>query len=222
MKFKIFGLTGLKGSGKDYIFQKYKEKFGNENTVVENIKLASPLKELTAQVFPNSKSWIEDPIKKENPVFEGGKTLRDVMIYIGDLRKFSKNLWVDLVREKINKLIYEHKENGVSELVIFVTDVRYGNEAELIREFNGQIVSVFRPLIGKKILRIINTFGVNFISKFIISIFYPKYSHKTEWNYWKLRKQTDYEITNEDRNLEEGLTLLNNYNDKYFKRIKFD
>lgn len=139
----IIGLTGVKRSGKDTFadiaIQYFVEKYKGERKCIR-ISFASCLKESVKLIYGIE---VTDE-NKDKPI--GGPvwktcTPRDMVISLGDAaRNFHKNSIVEGTKKKIQETI--EKTDGV---IIFVTDVRYDNEASmLINTFNAKIIKISR------------------------------------------------------------------------------
>lgn len=55
-------------------------------------------------------------------------------------KQVSNNFWIDKMREKINHIL-----ESKSDSVIIIDDVRFINEAELVRNLNGKLIRIVRP-----------------------------------------------------------------------------
>lgn len=146
----IIGLCGFQGAGKDTVGDILVKTHG-----FVKLSFASALKDACSALFgwdrtmlegstPESRTWRETPDE-----FWGGKlgvagfTPRRALQLIGTdvLRKhFHSNIWVDIVENKINKLIQSNPN-----VRIVIADCRFGNELAMIKTFsNSQIIYVQR------------------------------------------------------------------------------
>lgn len=139
---KIIGICGKKFNGKDTIADYLVKKYG-----YTKISLSDPLKYAIKEIFNfsdeqlwgNKKEDI-DPFWKVTPreVLQliGTDCFRDIFgkkfPHIGD------NIWVLSLQLNIDKLI----NSGVRKIV--VPDIRFPNESELLKKYNGAIVRVNR------------------------------------------------------------------------------
>jgi hypothetical protein len=146
----IIGLCGFQGAGKDTVGDILVKFHG-----FVKISFGSALKDAVASLFgwdrvmlegstPESRTWREtvDDFwsgKLSIPGFTPRKALQ--MIGTDVLRKhFSPNMWVDIVENKINKLIQSNPNTN-----IVVTDCRFTNELSMVKKFpNSQIIYVQR------------------------------------------------------------------------------
>ncbi len=138
---KIIGLIGFAGAGKDSVANILADDFGF--SVMKNAEgLKSMLRtflRLRGVTNDEIARMIEGDLKELPTDYLGGKSPRHAMVTLGtewgrDL--ISPNLWVDTLRDRIN--------NHPSERIV-VSDVRFTNEADLIREMGGEIWRIDRP-----------------------------------------------------------------------------
>lgn len=128
----IIGFTGLAGSGKDTCaHMASKHRLASSHAFVRPLK--SAMRELfglsEAQLYGNQKEVV-DP--------RWGKTPRELLQWFG----------TDVVRNQFDQdfFLKRMKSDLDSALdVALVTDVRFDNEAELIRGLGGKIVHIHRP-----------------------------------------------------------------------------
>jgi hypothetical protein len=132
----LIGLIGKKSSGKD--------TFGNILINQYNFQkraFADPLKDCCQLLFNLSKEDLNDPILKEKTNSFWNKSPRQILQIVGtDLFRnhFDKNFWLKL---------FEQWYLNNQKFNIVCTDVRYQNEAELIKKLGGIIIKIERPLL---------------------------------------------------------------------------
>lgn len=138
-KRKVLGLAGKARCGKDTVGAYLTETHGFTRDA-----FADPIKKGLAAMLNISVEALE--IRKENDeVFEPlGRTYREMLQTLGtewgrDL--VHGNIWV--------KLLFDRVEKTPSDIVI--TDVRFNNEAQMIRDMGGKVVSILRPKEGTAI-----------------------------------------------------------------------
>jgi hypothetical protein len=144
----IIGLTGFAGSGKDTI--------GNElvSRGFTRLSFAAPLKELALKCDPVV-TWFPDgtfqrlsqavqSVGWDRAKFEVYDVRRFLQgLGVGAREIFGADFWVDQVIRQIEQLAYRDKvENFV------ITDVRFPNEAEMVRKYDGLVVQVQRKGVG--------------------------------------------------------------------------
>lgn len=137
---KIIGLTGKAGSGKDTSLNILKEYLG-ENLI--HLTFAGPLKEGIAKTFFTDPNILMDQDLKKtycSEPYKGQKiTWRQVMQQVGDFYRdnFGSDFFVNIMRRQLD-------EHFSFNTYICITDVRFDNEAALIKEYGGFIVSIDR------------------------------------------------------------------------------
>lgn len=134
---RLIGLTGEAGSGKDTVGQILSNGHGY---IRESFKanIIYPL----ANIFDISPSIFCDRELKEEPsdsLF--GKSPREVMQSFGTdwgRNMIHPDIWVKHTMRNIRKLLDENFK-------VVITDVRYNNEAQMIRDLGGEIWKIDRP-----------------------------------------------------------------------------
>jgi len=136
----IIGLIGKKNSGKDtfadqlcsiYDFEKY--------------SFAKPLKKVCRELFLLDEKQVNDPILKEKIDIRWNKSPRQLLQLIGTdiVRKYiDENFWIKHFNFYIDK--NEHKN-------IIVSDVRFINELNEIKNKNGILIKINRNEINKNL-----------------------------------------------------------------------
>lgn len=146
---KIIGITGLASSGKDTIGDILVNNLPNW----EKMSFASHLKDVVSLLFGMDRKMLsgetpEDRIIREQPDEFWSKkigkefTPRNALQIIGTnlLRNnFHQNIWIDCLERKILK----------SNKNIIITDVRFKNEIDMIRNNGGEIWRVERGELPK-------------------------------------------------------------------------
>ncbi len=139
----IIGFTGLKSSGKttaaDYLIAEYGFRA---------VSFAQPLKDSVCALFGIQRDQIEvmknDPASTVTLTFPNGmratQSFRSFIQRYGteahrDIPEFGRNVWTDMAVSKL-----EGHNNFV------VADVRFENEAEVVRRAGGKIIRVSRSL----------------------------------------------------------------------------
>lgn len=134
----IIGLCGKAGSGKDYsaeIMRKLAIKDGKQNIAI--LSFAKPLYDMLA-VLGLDISHYSKRENKENPTWINNEvSFRTMLQTLGTewgRNTIDENLWVKIMRKKIDDL----PENSL----VIITDCRFQNEIDLIRDLNGKIIKV--------------------------------------------------------------------------------
>lgn len=145
---KVIGVTGRKENGKDTLGSYLIEKHG-----YKRIAFADALKNACNCIFGFTDEQLYGNLKEE--IDEYWKTSsRKILQFVGtDLFRdrlhelipwIGQNIWVEVVKKKI---LDEWKINPDTKFV--VTDVRFINEIQLIKELNGIIIRVNRPSVNR-------------------------------------------------------------------------
>jgi len=124
----IIGLSGYKGSGKDTICKMILPEFADVYAV--RMAFADNLKQEIANICKLTLADIEANKSLFRPMLQWwGTDYR---------RKYCKNdnYWVDKLEE--------HLINNTISRLIFITDVRYMNEVNLIKYYRGEIWKIIR------------------------------------------------------------------------------
>lgn len=180
---KIIGVIGPIGAGKDTIAEYFIKT--HEFT---KISFAARVKDVAAVAFgwdrallegdtPISRAWreVEDPFWKITPRAALQKIGTEM--FRGHIRD---DFWIRIVEQTIEKL----RKEGAKGVVI--TDCRFENEIQLIKQMGGKILRVQRddpPSWADDALQG-NPFSTNYNV------------HITEWNAWAFAKEADYHIEN--------------------------
>jgi energy-coupling factor transporter ATP-binding protein EcfA2 len=128
----IIGLTGKKGCGKSSVARIIAEQY---NYGIKSF--ATPIK-LMLSAMGLSNDELYDPKKKEDIIPEFGKSPRELMQLLGTefgRTLVSQNIWVTSLEKHLDR-----SKNYV------IDDVRFANEAAMIRAHDGVIVRVVRGL----------------------------------------------------------------------------
>jgi len=135
----IIGLSGKAGSGKDTVAQYWVDKeFGHNR--IKTMSFADPLKAGAMAMFGLSLAQVHNPNRKEIVDDFWGMTPRYILQKLGTevMRdQFGQNIWIKAVRRKIEL-------TPCSFSIVVITDVRFKNEAEAIKEWGGFLVRVER------------------------------------------------------------------------------
>lgn len=142
----IIGITGRKFSGKDTLGNYFVEK---KNYI--RFAYADSLKNATKAIFDFTEEQLNGSLKETVDNF-WNVTPRQVLQFVGTdlfrnhcselLPDIGKNIWIQVVKRKITNKI---KENPDAKIII--TDIRFENELNLIRELGGCIIKVKRDSI---------------------------------------------------------------------------
>jgi hypothetical protein len=155
---KLLGFTGRAGHGKsaaaDIILQNHVN--------VLKFSFAQPLKkmffELIRETLPRNPSshpnrpsdYIRNRELKEEPMaFLGGFTPRQIMQTLGTewgREALHKDFWVGIAAARVERTLgHSYRRSKRITINIIFDDVRFENEAQMIRAFGGEVVHVIRP-----------------------------------------------------------------------------
>jgi len=165
---RLIGITGFKTSGKDTAYKAVAEALPDLN--VKRVAFADKLKELSALALgfegspetllrrmDEAKEYWEIGVKDRTNQFAlpfhlltGRAYLQNIGVAARDL--FGDQFWVDVVLPKYtgNSKAGTAVDTAVEEMypgvdVLCVTDARYPNEAERIKQLGGEIWQIVRP-----------------------------------------------------------------------------
>ena len=159
VRVQIIGVCGRKRHGKDAVGRVLREHFGYTCTA-----FADPLKRVVMSVY--DLSWDQvfgDEAEKEAVIERWGLSPRQIMQRFGTEvgRSVHPDTWIRNTLDNIHSAVsgrgawlrndvqreFEHRWTATPKLWV-VTDVRFPNEAEAIREAGGQVWTVVRPSLG--------------------------------------------------------------------------
>ena len=127
----IIGLSGKACAGKDTLADPHFTIHG-----YKRMSFAEVLKETCQRLFKLTKEQT-DGRKKDEIDKRYNLTPRDILVRVGNFcRLIDPNIWVRLLMEKIDALPAETR--------VVITDVRYTNEANAIREKDGVLIRLER------------------------------------------------------------------------------
>lgn len=139
----IIGITGKAGSGKDTL----SDYLVNQGFI--KLSFGSAVKDIVSIVTGWSRDFVEGTNEErhlretlKHPDYN--KTCRELMQFIGtDLfrKQLSDNIWVNIIKNKIESDKINNK--------FVITDVRFDNEAQMIKSIGGYIIQINRQNIHK-------------------------------------------------------------------------
>lgn len=142
---RLIGVTGRKYNGKDTIANYYTQK---HNFV--QLSFAGPLKDICELLFDFNYEQLHGSLKevpddnwfnltpRQVLQFVGTEMFRNMM---GDLTpELEGNFWILCLKNKIKKL-----QKNKPDIHIVISDVRFPNELDLIKELGGVSLRVVRP-----------------------------------------------------------------------------
>lgn len=143
MKPKLIGITGRKFNGKDTLGNMLISKYD-----YKRFAFADPLKEGCKHIFGLTDEQLYGDLKETNDDF-WQTTPRTILQFVGTelfreqlstiMPHLGKNIWVEATKRKIMK---EWQENNNQ--CIVVTDVRFENEVNMIKQMGGIVIRIVR------------------------------------------------------------------------------
>jgi hypothetical protein len=137
-KLCIVAICGAMNSGKDTIAAELQSQL-KETCKVSLRSFGSYVKDHICNTFNINLELIESwkRVDVAPPTFD--RPMRELLQHVGDLRTFQPTYWV-------NKLLRELPSSGL----IIVTDVRYENELQALKQRGAYVLSVVRPSLPAK------------------------------------------------------------------------
>lgn len=149
---KIIGITGRKFSGKDTVGNYFVEKYG-----FERVAYADPLKQATQAIFDFDDEQLYGNQKEILDTY-WNVTPRQTLQFIGTdlfrnhiselLPNMGKDIWIHALKRKILKI---QKKNPDAKIVI--TDVRFPNELQAIKDLGGITIKIQRDNAQQKVTK---------------------------------------------------------------------
>lgn len=137
----IIGLAGKSGAGKSTVSTFFKVPIGSQpNSWVRDIAFAEPLKRAVMAVFGLTPAQVFDPKYKDTIDERFGKTPRQLLQDTGSLIR--KSHWDIFVCRGVEQLTILQKQPDLD--IVFISDVRFENEASAIRALGGHILHIER------------------------------------------------------------------------------
>lgn len=137
----ILGLTGKAGAGKDTVADMiYSRRAG-----WYRLSFAGPIKLMLLESGLVSGASLANRLAKDRPLQPWGKSPRQLMQSLGTewgRKLVHPDIWLLLLDQKVTNAS-EHGAGGV-----IITDVRFENEAEYVRDMGGRVVHIERALPG--------------------------------------------------------------------------
>lgn len=131
----LIGITGRAGSGKDTVAGYLQHKYG-----FQPMAFANPLKEAAAILFNLPVYYFHDRELKERVVEDWDMSPRRMAQILGTeavRTNFGADFW-------IKRWLQEYRAMTIDQNVV-LTDVRFNNEAQAVRDLGGTVVHIVRP-----------------------------------------------------------------------------
>lgn len=133
---RLIGIKGLAGHGKDTVANFITDYFSSSVTI--RMSFAEPLKEMVSLITGIPKQDIDS--HKTTYLPEYGMTVRSLLQKVGTdamRNQVHQNIWVNIAERQLPS-IPDHQ-------VVVIPDVRFENEMQFIRRYQGLILQVDRP-----------------------------------------------------------------------------
>ncbi len=156
----IVGISGKRRTGKSLLASMLEARYG-----YIQLSFAKVLKQEVREIFGLTEDHTDGPLK-EIPLWHGGPSPRDVMIRYGQqIRKIDPNHWINRLKEQILSTSQAQIQTYV------ISDVRFINEADWIKRYNGLLVRLDRDeyLTGENINDLSET-GLDYYKGFDLAI----------------------------------------------------
>lgn len=141
---KLIGLTGAAGSGKSTVAD-----FLTETQGFVSISLADPLRAGLKAMLGLTEAELHDRSMKESPIDWLGRSPRELMQTLGTewgRQHVAPDLWLRVATRRITVLRASSPCLHVDGIV--VSDVRFGNEAQWLRDQGGELWQLARDEAG--------------------------------------------------------------------------
>lgn len=179
---KIIGLVGQAGSGKDTIGEAIINRLRSNNILSRRFAFGDNLKSVASILTGVNINSFHDQYKKENfTVNVNGRFI--------NLRTLMQELGTDILRNYFGPNIWV---NSLSRSFLFdscrfpvITDVRFKNEAEFVKNNGGVLIKIDNPYLSKKSTHISETELNTIVPDYVIFN-----------NYKEDPKGVDSEVTN--------------------------
>ena len=152
---RVIAFTGKAGAGKstaaNWILRNHPKAM--------KMSFAQPLKKMFYELIRQSipKAWPHTPIEyidgalKEEPIpFLSNRTGRELMQSLGTewgRNTVQPDFWVNIAQGKLERLLGDRRvASDTPQILAVYDDVRFQNEADMIRSYGGLIVNIQRPL----------------------------------------------------------------------------
>lgn len=144
----MIALTGPKGSGKDTVADIIQRQYAHRSYSIQRIAFADPIKKVVQYIFDLNPNNVEqyDLFKRTNLTYtlpghlthsvEGRHVVREIGML---MRNYNVDQFTDYVRSQVFSTMHDKDRISV------ITDLRFGNEYEMLRSLGAKIVKISRP-----------------------------------------------------------------------------
>ena len=137
----IIGLTGYAGTGKDTV------RAMLEQRGFVGLAFADPIRNMLRTLLSDngiSEAWMDERTLKERPMPELGKSYRELVQTLGT-EWGRAHLGADFLLRIAEAYLHDTTSQTFGQLPFVVSDVRFQNEADWVRQRGGVIWRVDRP-----------------------------------------------------------------------------
>lgn len=135
---ELVGIIGKKGSGKTECANVLIQNYG-----FQKVSFADKLKQVVSDLFDIPINCLYDPNLKETYDHRWGKTYREIMQLFGT--EVGRCIYNDIWIYHTEKRILQNSDDK-----IVIDDVRFKNEANLIKRQNGLLLKIIRPSVSQE------------------------------------------------------------------------
>lgn len=144
----VIALTGPKGSGKDTVADIIQRQYAHQYYAVQRIAFADPIKKVIQHIFDLNPHSLDqyDLFKRTNLTYqlpghlthsvEGRHVVREIGML---MRGYDEDQFVRYVTSQINSATHDKERISV------VTDMRFENEYQAMRQLGAKVVKIVRP-----------------------------------------------------------------------------
>lgn len=137
----LIGISGKMGSGKNTVAAQMYSLFNQKGIPSNVFSIAAPLKQIARDIFdvPEDLIYGDQQTKEALISFSGGMTVREILQTLG--RSFRKGFGENFLIEKCLRRVQARSTKWAA---CIITDVRYVNEAQAIRNEGGWLIQLTR------------------------------------------------------------------------------
>lgn len=141
---RIVGLTGLAGSGKDTV-----RSMLEKDHDYSGMAFADPMRRMLASLVEYVGAdplYMSERVYKEALIPQIGASYREMAQTLGTEwgRTIRPDLWICMAEASLNALRHAHR-GSPDPLRVVISDVRFLNEANWIRDMGGEVWRIDRP-----------------------------------------------------------------------------
>lgn len=139
---QLIGLTGPAGSGKDTVADYLRDRHG-----FAVMSFAHPVYLGVSAAFGIPIEQLKDRHFKEQPIWWIGKSPRQLLQLFGTefgREMVAKDIWLRVAKRTLDEVCYLRDKDSAPCRVV-ISDVRFDNEAEWVRNLGGVIWHIHRP-----------------------------------------------------------------------------